>query len=182
MNYCIIGTIGYLLFLIYDLNEIKQLHNILKTTFFLGLLIQLVATLGLFIVNLRYLEFSVLGFSLSLLGFGFLIYSLFFALPFEATYIKAGEARKVYDRGVYAMSRHPGVVFYIIFYIGLYILEPNRITASTYMIWSLLNLSYIIFQDLWTFPRTFDDYDNYRHKTPFLIPTIKSIKSYINNI
>lgn len=182
MNYCIIGAIGYLLFLIYDVNEIKQFHKVLKTTFCLGLVLQIGATIGMFYTNLMYLRLSVWGIGISLFGFAFLIYSLFFALPFEDTYIKLGEKRKVYDKGVYAISRHPGVLFYIFFYIGLALLEPTRITISTYLIWSLLNIIYIIFQDLWTFPRNFYNYDSYRESTPFLIPTVKSIRTFINTL
>lgn len=182
MNYCIIGAFGYLLFLIYDVNEIKKIHKVLKTTFVLGIVLQISATIGIFYSNLSNLKLSSYGIAISLFGFYLLIYSLFFALPFEMTYIKFGERRKVYNRGVYAMSRHPGVLFYIIFFIGLSILEPTIITISTYFIWILLNLIYIIFQELWTFPKIFGDYNIYRQSTPFLIPTIKSIKSCIKNI
>ena len=37
------------------------------------------------------------------------------------------------------------------------------------------NYLYIIFQDLWTFPRTFFNYKEYQQSTPFLIPNRKSI-------
>ncbi|MDD2371341.1 MAG: methyltransferase [Firmicutes bacterium] len=182
MNYCIIGAISYLLFLIYDVNEIKKIHRVLKLTFVLGIILQISATIGIFYSNLSNLIISGFGIVISLFGLVFLIYSLFFALPFEENYIKVEEIRKVYNRGVYAMSRHPGVLFYIIFFIGLTILEPTIIAISTYFIWSLLNITYIIFQEMWTFPRTFVDYETYRQSTPFLIPTIKSINSSIKNI
>lgn len=182
MNYSIIGALSYILFYIYDINEIKKFHKIIKGAFILGFIIQIGATIGIIIDNLEYLKISVLGLVITIFGISFLIYSLFFTLPFEETYLKIGEKRIVYNKGVYAMSRHPGVIFYVIFYIGLAILQPNMITISTYIIWSLLNISYIIFQDLWTFPRAFDDYHKYRQNTPFLIPTIKSIKSLIETI
>ncbi len=177
MNYCIIGAISYILFYIYDINEIKKFHKIVKGAFILGIILQIGGTIGIVIDNLEYLELSILGIAFTLFGIAFLIYSLFFALPFEETYVNLSRKRKVYTKGVYAMSRHPGVIFYIIFYTGLAILQPTKIIISTYIIWCLLNISYIIFQDLWTFPRTFDDYHKYRQTTPFLIPTIKSIKS-----
>jgi len=182
MNYCLIGTISYILFYIYDINEIKKFHIIVKGAFILGIILQIGATIGIIIANLEYLNISILGLVISILGISFLIYSLFFALPFGETYLKIGEKRTVYTKGVYAMSRHPGVIFYIIFYIGLAILQPTSTTVSTYIIWCLLNISYVIFQDLWTFPRAFDDYHKYRQTTPFLIPTLKSIKSSIETI
>ncbi|KAF0092579.1 MAG: hypothetical protein FD141_763 [Fusobacteria bacterium] len=182
MNYTIIGTISYILFYIYDINEIKKNNKIIKGAFILGLILQIGATIGIIYDNLEYLKISAWGIAITIFGITFLIYSLFFALPFKETYVKQGEKRTVYKKGVYAMSRHPGVIFYIIFYIGLAILQPTITNISTYIIWSLLNLSYIIFQDLWTFPRAFDDYQKYRQTTPFLIPTLKSIKSSIDII
>lgn len=182
MQYSIIGILAYLLFYIYDINEIKKIDTRLKGTFYLGIILQIIGTAGIIADNLRYLRLSPLGVTIGLTGFIFLIYSLFFALPFKETYIGTSEKRKVYNRGIYAMSRHPGVLFYIIFYLGLALLQPTTYIIGTYTIWCLLNIGYIIFQDLWTFPRTFEDYKEYRRTTPFLIPTIKSIKSSIDNI
>lgn len=182
MHYSIIGILGYMLFYIYDINEIKKINRSLKATFHLGLILQIIGTIGIIIDNREYLKLSILGVAISLIGFIFLIYALFFALPFKETYIRESEKRKVYNRGIYAMSRHPGVLFYIIFYLGLSIIQPTAVIIGTYTIWCLLNIGYIIFQDLWTFPRTFVDYREYRRNTPFLIPTIKSIKSSRDNI
>ena len=41
---------------------------------------------------------------------------------------------------------------------------------------------YIIFQDLWTFPRTFFNYKEYQQSTPFLIPNRKSIRVCLRTI
>lgn len=182
MHYSIIGILGYMLFYIYDINQIKKINNKLKATFQLGLILQIIGTIGIITDNREYLKLSILGVTISLIGFIFLIYALFFALPFKETYIKVSEKRKVYNRGIYAMSRHPGVLFYIILYLGLGIMQPTAVIIGTYTIWCLLNIGYIIMQDLWTFPRTFVDYSEYRKNTPFLIPTLKSIKSTRDNI
>ena len=44
------------------------------------------------------------------------------------------------------------------------------------------NYLYIIFQDLWTFPRTFFNYKEYQQSTPFLIPNRKSIRVCLRTI
>ena len=41
----------------------------------------------------------------------------------------------------------------------------------------LLHLGYVVLQDLWTFPRTFCDYGEYRRRVPFLLPTPGSLKN-----
>ena len=43
-------------------------------------------------------------------AFAALIYTLFFALPFDETYAKQNNGRYVCDRGVYALCRHPGIL------------------------------------------------------------------------
>ena len=44
------------------------------------------------------------------------------------------------------------------------------------MFYSFLDLLYVIFQDFWTFPRTFTGYDAYKDSTPFLLPSAASIR------
>ena len=41
----------------------------------------------------------------------------FFALPFQQTYLEEAAERRAYDRGVYALCRHPGVLWFILFYL-----------------------------------------------------------------
>lgn len=38
-----------------------------------------------------------------------------------------------------------------------------------------LDLLYAVFQDVWTFPKTFCDYEEYRREAPFLIPRPSSV-------
>ena len=44
---------------------------------------------------------------------------------------------------------------------------------------NLLNIGYVILQDIIIFPKQFVDYDEYKKIVPFLVPTIKSIRSCI---
>ena len=53
------------------------------------------------------------GFGLG--GFLFLcllIYTLFFALPFEETYCEENKLRAAYTEGMYGLCRHPGVLWF----------------------------------------------------------------------
>ena len=43
----------------------------------------------------------------AILFLGLLIYTLFFALPFDETYVKENHERLAYTEGVYALCRHP---------------------------------------------------------------------------
>ena len=104
-----------------------------------------------------------------------LIYTLFFALPFEETYV-AQEAHKTYDKKMYALCRHPGVLWFAGFYICLWLAFGTKPLLVMAIWFSLLNFCYVILQDLYTFPKVFSDYGDYQKRVPFLIPNGKSMK------
>ena len=110
--------------------------------------------------------------AISLLFAAGLVYSLFFAIPFDETYARQSSGRRVCRRGVYALCRHPGILFFFGMYLflGLAALPSPGLLARG-MFFSALDLGYAWFQDRQTFPKTFCDYPDYRNNVPFLIPT-----------
>ena len=109
-------------------------------------------------------------------SFGLTVYSLFFALPFTETYVHIPGKTVVCDRGMYALCRHPGVLWFCFGYLFLALAWGTGLIWGMAIVYSLLNVGYVILQDRWTFPRTFDDYEGYRKRVPFLIPTAGSLK------
>lgn len=104
-----------------------------------------------------------------------LIYTLFFALPFEETYVSQ-DAHKTYDKKMYALCRHPGVLWFAGFYFCLW-LAVGGMPLLVMAVWfSFLNFCYVLLQDFYTFPQVFSDYGEYKKKVPFLIPDGKSLK------
>ena len=137
---------------------------------------------GVLAINLLNADYANTGIILTLIFYlcrnkpwlGALIYSLFFALPFSGTYCAQPQSPQVCDRGVYALCRHPGVLCFLGVYVFLGAAAlPSPLLAHG-MVYSFLNLCYVIFQDLVTFPKTFCDYAAYRKRVPFLIPTRRS--------
>ena len=106
-----------------------------------------------------------------------LVYTLFFAIPFRDTYVdsEGSGKRTVCRTGMYALCRHPGVLWFtvagicmcIVFTTGDMLIFIGTICG--------LNVLYIMLQDKWTFIHTFSDYEDYRKETPFLIPRISGI-------
>lgn len=186
MIYIFCGFVAFLLFFIYDINSIIFKNKLLYGCFFVGSFLIIVATVGIVITYRDLIKIDV--FRITIFGilaaffFLLMIYTLFFALPFKDTYIETEASLKVYQSGVYALCRHPGVLWFMGFYIflGLALKIPLLLTAA--VIFSLLNILYVIFQDRWTFMKIFDDYDEYKKDTPFLIPNLKSIKRCIQTI
>ncbi len=178
-----IGTLGFVLYFVYDINSFTWKSPLLHKCFLLGTLL-LSAALALDLYQGISLQKSVGLWQLiwGAAGAGFLcllIHALFFALPFENTYCmgkQSGKARPC-DQGVYAMCRHPGVLFLfgVYFSWGMAVLPGTLLRNG--IIFSLWNVLYVLFQDRVTFPTVFEDYDGYRRRVPFLIPTKTSIQA-----
>lgn len=183
-----LGIGAFVLFFIYDVNSFTRKNPFLHRFFCIGMLM-LLASAGIDVFGaVRNGGFSGIGDAVLLifgiLNLAALIYCLFFALPFEKTYVLQNEHR-VYDEGAYALCRHPGILFFFgtYLFIGIAALPEKMLLNG--MIFSFLNFLYAWFQDRVTFPKTFSDYEQYRERVPFLLPTVKStaraIKTFSNS-
>ena len=175
-----LGVGGFLLYLVSDVNSFTYRLRLLHGAFALGTLLVGAATALDLLEAWRLGAFSGPGDAALLLAAGAclaaLVYSLFFALPFQETYRQQEQGRHVYDGGVYALCRHPGILCFFGLYLCLGLAAlPGGLLAHG-LVFSLLDLAYAGFQDRVTFPKTFCDYEAYRKKAPFLIPTGDSIR------
>lgn len=182
MQETILGGIAFLLFVIYDLEQAqyisRRFHKIVQFFFSLGFIVLLISTLGVLYRTLTVIPFGGLrqmGFILSALLFLILlVYTLFFVLPFQETYVEQTGA-KTYDKGVYALCRHPGVLWFAGFYFSLWLAFQTSGLLWMAIWYTGLNLGYIILQDVAIFPRVFSDYLRYQQEVPFLVPTKRSL-------
>lgn len=185
MAFIVIGFLSFVLLGFYDINSILWKNKWIHLFFLFGFIGIGLTTLSA-IWSFRSLITSNFWqpsgwFFLTLFFMTLLLHSLFFALPFEKTYGK-GTSQKVYDQGVYALCRHPGVLWFFGMYFSLYLWIEKPLMLVMAIAFSFFNLLYIVFQDLWTFPNMFTDYDVYKRKVPFLIPTPMSIKQCLSHI
>jgi len=180
------GMVGFLLFFLYDINSYTLRNRILGCSFFAGCVLILFSTaIQLYRAWLAEVFSSPADIPLlflAFLSFICLIYCLFFALPFSETYVDAQDQRHVYDKGVYALCRHPGVLCFFALYLFLGLAALPHPLLYYGMILSFLNFLYVLFQDRITFPKTFCDYIEYKKHTPFIIPTPKSIRRAFHTI
>lgn len=191
MSWIIIGIIAFLLFIIYDVNSLRWQNAFLHKFFAAGFALLAFSTIGIFAYHQRIREnwhmWKIIAVLLAVFFIAALLYTLFFALPFEDTYCTNESAsanepnrRSAYTGGVYALCRHPGVLWFAGFYACLSILAWNNAITGYSCVVTGCNILYILFQDKITFPQTFDNYGDYQKSTPFLIPNRKSIKECIN--
>ena len=186
MQKLILGVAAFILFLLYDLEQAQLLprrfHKFVRFFFLIGVLLLLLSTAAVIwyeIINLsawgiRQVFFSVVAVFFLLL----LLYTLFFALPFEETYVSQNGC-KTYDRGMYALCRHPGVLWFTGCYACLWLAFGGMLLLYMAVLYCSLNILYVILQDVVTFPRVFTDYALYKQRVPFLIPTLQSIRNCI---
>lgn len=175
-----LGLAAFGLYLIYDVNSFTRQVKFVHSFFAIGTCLIGIATAMDLWNAWKARAFSGWGDAALLAGaavcFGALIYSLFFALPFQETYAEQSTEKHVYSGGAYALCRHPGILcfFGTYLFLGLAALPAPMIVNG--MVFSFLNLLYAWFQDRVTFPKTFCDYSDYQKTVPFLIPTKASIR------
>lgn len=179
MPYIVLGSLAFLFFVVYDINSVTINKRLLRGGFFIGFLLLIAATGGIISATVKeavwYSVRTPVFIAASIVFLVLLVYTLFFAIPFESTYLKTDEPPKTCTIGVYALSRHPGVLWFAGFYFSLWIALPGTLLLIAGIWFSLLNCFYIVLQDRWIFMITFPDYGEYKKTTPFLFPNFQSI-------
>lgn len=186
MLYLLLGSLSFILFILYDINSTKKMYKFVQAFFFLGCFLLVYATGQLLLssessFSLHFLLRIISGLlmlSCALL----LIYTLFFALPFKSTYVDQAKGRKVFDQGVYALCRHPGVLWLAGLYFFLWLFTGRHLILLGGLCFSGLNIVYVWLQDRYIFPKHFVDYAAYQKNTPFLLPNLRSINKCITSL
>ena len=116
MQQIILGSAGFLLYFIYDINSVRKQNRLLQKFFAAGTIL---VVLSLFMElwfawgQCSHMIGRMIGFGIGAMCFlALLIYTLFFALPFEQTYCEENRLRAAYTEGVYGLCRHPGVLYF----------------------------------------------------------------------
>lgn len=183
MSSAIILVIGgltaaaYALFFLYDWLTIARPQVTSGPVFLAGFVLNTAAAAAMLITQVPLapkdaLFFAALAFAL--VSGALMIWSLFFALP-KGTYVDPEVGRPCYKQGMYALCRHPGVLWYCLGFVLLAVALRTPEAAAAAAILCAGDLAYLALQDAWTFPKTFSDYPEYQQSTPLLIPTPASI-------
>ena len=174
----LMAFLGFGLYLLYDVDSFLHLWKPFRWGFAVGTVLICVATVlqmyNAIVAGAFTGFFDYVLLTLGLLSLAALIYCLFFALPFEATYTDPEQGRRTYTCGAYALCRHPGILCFFAMFLFWGIAALPTAFLQYGMTLSVLNLGYALFQDRVTFPKTFCDYSAYREKVPFLLPTTDS--------
>lgn len=185
MIYIAIGTLGFLVIHFFDIVSLKRIPGLKPGIWILGSgLLGYALTMACLQPDKLLLPmWSVwLGWGLLSISLFLLIYSLFINLPFRKTYVAAGVGDKLITTGLYALVRHPGVHWFILFMLSLILVSRSSLLLVASPIWILLDILLVVIQDKFFFSRMFDGYDAYRRETPMLLPNRRSINAFINSL
>jgi len=169
----IMGAAAFVLFIMYDINQINGNRLALRLLFPVGSAILIFSSVRIALISPAVAYpgrgFSAFFWLLAAVFFSLLIYTLFFAVPFDAAYVK-GSKQKLCTTGVYAVCRHPGVLFLAAAYVfsGLAMGKIEFLIAG--VIFSACNVIYVVIQDKWIFPKVFEGYEEYQKTVHFLLP------------
>lgn len=185
MIYIAIGTLGFLLIHFFDIVSVKMIPGAKLFIWLLGssllgyalVMVCLAPNKLLLPVWSTWLGWGLLSISLLLL-----IYSLFINLSFRKTYVTTGVSDQLITTGLYALVRHPGMHWFILFMLSLILVSKSSLLLIASPIWILLDILLVFVQDKFFFVKMFDGYDRYRQETPMLVPNRKSINAFINSI
>lgn len=184
MIFILTGCLAFAFFYIFDFNKTRFFKKSLNISFAAGTVLLAASTAGILLGNYRSYEviyplklfFGALS-AASLLA---LFYTMFSSLPFVQTYTEAGRGNSVVDGGMYALCRHPGVIWFFFFYLFLWLASGRMMMMWAGLIWTIMDIILVYVEDRWFFPAAFNGYEQYKSKVPFLIPNPASIKKCIN--
>lgn len=184
MIFVLIGLSSFVFFFIFDKNKLNGGSAINPYLNAMGFIILNVSTIMTIIKSKAHLApigQVVIGCILAFLGIILVVYSIFIELPND-TFRAETKKTKVYRNGTYALCRHPSALWLIMVYIGIYLVWPGNIMLVMGIVISAANTIYVYIQEKFFFTELFTDYNEYKEKTPMLVPNKISIKRCLDTI
>ena len=170
----LVGMIGFGLCFIYDWNRIFWKKKWMSSFFWIGCLCQVYSGIRFLSEGLqRGIDTWFIWVAGAVICLAGLIYTLFFALPFDSTYCQDAAQNRVCRTGIYGICRHPGIWWFFGCFLCLGGASGDITTLVYGIILSFVNLLYAWYQDKWIFPEEFCDYRDYQKEVPFLLPIKK---------
>jgi len=183
MIYLGLGVIGFGLLLLFDICSLCD-KSIIKYFFGIsGFGLIIVSSIFLLTINsnisfsyqVRIISLLIASFSLFLL-----VYSVFIEVG-KNTYQYKNE-NKLITTGTYALSRHPGVLWFLFVYLFGAIFFQNSFLLYAGLIWTVINIIYVSIQERYIFNKLFNDYGSYILTTPMIFPSLESLEKCVNTL
>lgn len=178
MGYIALGASAFFLGVLFDLVALRPIPWVRQGLGIVAVMIHLYAFVAVSLAGPVLdipIYLSVVGWLLAALGGFLLLYSLFLELPLAQVYAGTGAGDFLVTHGTYALTRHPGVLWYGMLLLGLLLAIRSQLLLLAAPLWFILDVAYVVIQDRYIFPKTLRGYDRYQQTTPMLFPTRASI-------
>lgn len=185
MLYIIIGAIGFVVVHLFDLVALKRIPRLKPVIWCIGsgLLIYSLVMICRYPVKIVLPAWSTwLGWGMLAVSASLLIHSLFISLPFRKTYVDTGVGDKLVKTGLYALVRHPGIMWFPLFMLSLIPISRSSLLLIAAPTFIALDIVLVVIQDRLIFGRMFHGYDSYRRETPMLLPNRKSFGAFLRSL
>ena len=177
MVYILLGCLAFLIAFFFDLAAIKGITYLKQVV---GVVFASLFGFALLMVCLKGDRFllpywlSWVGWPLLILSAGLLIYSIFLEIPFKQTYATSVVGDRLVKTGTYALTRHPGVLWFGLSLLALLAISRSKLLLIAAPLWFLLDVVWVWIQERFFFSHMFPGYEQYKRETPMLIPTRES--------
>jgi protein-S-isoprenylcysteine O-methyltransferase Ste14 len=185
MNNIVMGVFGFLVIHIVDFVSLKKIPLLKPLIWILGIGLWIYSFIMICLASDKLLLpiwstwFGWILLTISILVF---LYALFINLPFRKTYVATGVGDKLVKTGLYALARHPGAIWFILFMLSSILVSKSSLMSVAAPIYIVLNTLLVVIQDKFFFPRMFTGYDIYQQETPMLVPDRRSINAFIKSL
>jgi protein-S-isoprenylcysteine O-methyltransferase Ste14 len=123
------------------------------------------------------------GWVLGAITFLLVVFSLVIEVPTLYLYLTSGRERKLVTTGFYAMSRHPGVVWFSLFMVFLAAATDARTLAIATPVWIAMDVLHVRWQEQVYLVRVYgDEYRRYQAEVPMLIPRLAGIRRGLESL
>lgn len=178
MSSILLGVFAFFVLTMFDYIKLKMLHPLLNGLFAIGVFMLVSATALILFSETPLFSFRAYPLYWIISGLGFLemMIALFFALPFEKTYLKTTAQSEVVTNGLYGLCRHPGVWGFFVAYLFGALASGNGTLIIAALVWTMMDILHVWIQDHVFFVKTLRGYTLYKQTTPFLFFGIKELK------
>ena len=183
MVYLGLGILGFTLLLVFDICSLCE-KSVIKYFFgFGGFGLIVISSIFLLTIQSQVTfsySFRIVSLVIASLSLFLLIYSVFIEVG-KNTYQYKNENRLI-TTGTYALSRHPGVLWFLLVYLFGAIYFQNYFVLYAGLIWTVINIIYVSIQERFIFRKLFDNYGSYIETTPMIFPSFQSLEKCITTL
>lgn len=184
MSLIFTGAFAFFILTMFDFAKLKRLHPLFNGLFAVGVLMIVWASAMILFVDTPIFVFNAmqLMWIVSAIGFVEMIYALFFALPFDKTYVKTEKDATLVTTGLYGLCRHPGVWGFFLFFFSAALASGNGTLLIASLVWTLMDILHVYLQDRLFFVKTLPGYTLYQQTTPFLFFSARTLSKQCSTL